>query len=464
MTQSDLMLGTELGGMPLRAASHARTPWLYLPLGGLPRGAARLRANLRYLRGGDVIAFSSFADVDMFHNLVATCSAEIKILPLFVEQDMFRPLDPRRRRDFRRDLGIGAAQVVFLYAGRITAEKNVHFLVRHLAHLLSRNENASLLIVGPDWNAPFQEFRGGPFDFRRVMHEVMEVHPKIADRIQLLGPVPRHRLPDVYGAADVFVSTTLHHDENFGFTQVEAMSAGLPVVGTNWGGLKDTIRNGVNGYLIDTWMTDWGVRADAGQLLQACERLLRSGALRMRMAQASRRIATDEYGLPAFRRRLLDLVSFCLESRKTETPTAPNRFTPFGRRYDRSMRNKGAIRYARSDYDLYENLLLPYCSGRNQHPVCPDDLISGAAHSLVVNRRGVEVRDPLWPGRHRINAVERRLLSKLTRSSLPSLRVEELVNGDGRSNVYRALQRLTRLGVVVRTNCDSEGFLDASGA
>ena len=176
------------------------------------------------------------------------------------------------------------------------------------------------------------------------------------------------------------------------------MSAGLPVVGTNWGGLKDTIRNGVNGYLIDTWMTDWGVRADAGQLLQACERLLRSGALRMRMAQASRRIATDEYGLPAFRRRLLDSASFCLESRKTETPTAPNRFTPFGRRYDRSMRNKGAIRYARSDYDLYEKFC---CS-----PTAPVEISirsarttsSRAAHSLVVNRRGVEVRDPLWPG------------------------------------------------------------------
>jgi hypothetical protein len=356
---------------------------------------------------------------------------------------------------------MGATEVVFVYVGRITAEKNVHFLVRNLAHVLSRNENASLLIVGPDWNAPFQEFRCGPFDFRRVMRDV--VRPEIADRIRLLGPVPRLRLPELYGAADVFVSTTLHHDENFGFTQVEAMSAGLPVVGTNWGGLKDTIRDGVNGFRIDTWMTDWGVRADAGQLIQACERLLRSDALRRQMGQASRRIATVEYGLPAFRRRLFDLVSSCLGSQRRETPTARNRLTLFGRRYDKTMRNKGVIRYARSDYDLYENLLLPYCSGRNQRPICPDDLISRAAHSLVVTTHGVEVCDPLWPGRHRINAVERRLLTRLTASSAPSLRVGELVNGDGRSEVYRALRRLARLGVVVRTNSDSERSADAWG-
>ena len=184
-----LMLGTELGGMPLRAASHARTPWLYLPLGGLPRGAARLRANLRYLRGGDVIAFSSFADVDMFHNLVATCSAEIKDLLLFVEQDMFRPLDPRRRRDFRRDLGFGAAQVVFPQRGENHRGEERPLLGPSPRSLVVAQRECIASHRGSRLECAFPGVSRWSVRFAGVMHEVMEV--SIEDRGQ--NPTARAR-------------------------------------------------------------------------------------------------------------------------------------------------------------------------------------------------------------------------------------------------------------------------------
>jgi hypothetical protein len=420
----------------------------------LPRGAARLRANLSHFSAGDVIAFSSSADVQIFRNLVATCRAEVAVLPFFVEERLFRPLDARRRSELRRDLAIGEKDVVFLYVGRISSEKNVHFLVRSLAHLIGRKKNVSFLIVGPQWNAPFDEFRFGPCDVRALIQSMTQAEPVLRERIRLLGPVPRSQLRDLYCAADVFVNGTLHHDENFGFTQVEAMSCGLPVVGTNWGGLKDTIRHGVNGFRVDTWMTDWGIRADASQLIQACERLLKSETLRGDMGAESRRIAVREYGLPAFRRRLLELVSSSVAARGTKRSNTRNRLTTFGRQYEARMRRKADIRYGRKDYELYERLLLPYCSGRNEGSLSRRDLISPAAHALVVRKSGVEVQDPLWPGHHRINPVERRLLATLQRSSALSLSVEELIDrSDERTEAWRvcrAIERLSRLGVLVR--------------
>lgn len=59
-------------------------------------------------------------------------------------------------------------------------------------------------------------------------------------------------LRNLYSAADAVVNLTLLHDENFGLAQVEAMGCGTPVVGTNWGGLKDTIIEGETGYKVST--------------------------------------------------------------------------------------------------------------------------------------------------------------------------------------------------------------------
>jgi glycosyltransferase involved in cell wall biosynthesis len=55
-------------------------------------------------------------------------------------------------------------------------------------------------------------------------------------------------LRSYYGAADVFVTTPWY--EPFGITPVEAMACGTPVVGSNVGGIKTTVRDGETGYLV----------------------------------------------------------------------------------------------------------------------------------------------------------------------------------------------------------------------
>src|SRR5262249_875215 len=49
-------------------------------------------------------------------------------------------------------------------------------------------------------------------------------------------------------AADVFVTVPWY--EPFGITPVEAMACGTPVVGSNVGGIKYTVRDGETGYLV----------------------------------------------------------------------------------------------------------------------------------------------------------------------------------------------------------------------
>ena len=53
-------------------------------------------------------------------------------------------------------------------------------------------------------------------------------------------------------AADVFVSPSDNIQETFGITVIEAMSAELPVIVSDWNGYKDFVVDGENGYLIPT--------------------------------------------------------------------------------------------------------------------------------------------------------------------------------------------------------------------
>ena len=74
-----------------RARLGARTRFVYLPLGELPRRARFLRQALPFFRRGDVIAFSSRADQKVFDALVEICPARRVQLAFGVDTSVFRP-------------------------------------------------------------------------------------------------------------------------------------------------------------------------------------------------------------------------------------------------------------------------------------------------------------------------------------------------------------------------------------
>ncbi|MGW0435559.1 glycosyltransferase [Micromonospora sp. NPDC003197] len=71
---------------------------------------------------------------------------------------------------------------------------------------------------------------------------------RVADRVCLVGAVPREEMAQWYRSADVLVAAPWY--EPFGLTPLEAMACGVPVVGTAVGGLIDTIVDGLTGDLV----------------------------------------------------------------------------------------------------------------------------------------------------------------------------------------------------------------------
>lgn len=92
-----------------------------------------------------------------------------------------------------------------------------------------------------------QVFLIGGGDKEKELKTMISNH-QLTDIVYIIGCVEHRKLPYWYNKMDLFIfPTTLN--ESLGLVGLEAMSCGVPVIGSNIGGLKEYIKNGVNGKL-----------------------------------------------------------------------------------------------------------------------------------------------------------------------------------------------------------------------
>lgn len=122
----------------------------------------------------------------------------------------------------------------------------------------------------------------------------------VADRVRVVGPVPRTEVPTLLRSADVMVCSPW--EPVFGVAALEAMACGLAVVANATGGLVDTVVDKVTGVHV----TPRRPRELAGTLRQmlrhkpTCEQLGAAGRDRATARYSWDRIATET--LQAYRR------------------------------------------------------------------------------------------------------------------------------------------------------------------
>ena len=106
-------------------------------------------------------------------------------------------------------------KTLLLSIGRLVPYKGYPVLIRAMKHL---PENYHLIIGG---NGPLRDEL-----------EALIGSENLRERISLVGYLAEEELPAWYGACEVFVLSSVMKTEAFGIVQIEAMSAGKPVVAT----------------------------------------------------------------------------------------------------------------------------------------------------------------------------------------------------------------------------------------
>lgn len=118
--------------------------------------------------------------------------------------------------------------VVIVTASRLSLKNGIDDLIKSLTHL---PENHKLVIAGEGED--------------RAKLEALVREKNLSSRVTFLGNKSHEELPEILHASDIFCRPSL--SEGLGNSFLEAMAAGLPVIGTPVGGIPDFLKDGETG-------------------------------------------------------------------------------------------------------------------------------------------------------------------------------------------------------------------------
>jgi glycosyltransferase involved in cell wall biosynthesis len=156
--------------------------------------------------------------------------ARLVVVPSGVNDEAFTPEGPAAEREPDRPR--------ILSVGRLVARKGFQDVISAMRIV----PDAECVVVG---GPPASQLADDP----QARHlRALAEQCQVANRVRLVGAVPREEMPRWYRSADVLAAAPWY--EPFGLTPLEAMACGVPVVGTGVGGLNDTVVDGLTGDLV----------------------------------------------------------------------------------------------------------------------------------------------------------------------------------------------------------------------
>jgi 1,2-diacylglycerol 3-alpha-glucosyltransferase len=191
--------------------------------------------------------------------------SHIEVLPNGVELTRFKHAEPRPRADF----GFTENDILLVYAGRVAPEKNLSFLLRAFSGIAQALPHTHLIIIGSGQKQYEEEL------------QALAGELKLNQRARFMGLINYDNLPAYLTMCDAFVTASI--TEVHPLSVIEAMGAGLPIMGIDSVGVGDTVQDGVTGFL-----SNHELAAFTAKLTRLCL----DQNLRQRMSDSARKAST----------------------------------------------------------------------------------------------------------------------------------------------------------------------------
>jgi glycosyltransferase involved in cell wall biosynthesis len=231
--------------LAFRGCAHTRDPRT------LPPGYKQATSSVQALRRADLaISYSSAIDRHLATNGVVRRT----IVPLFATMAPASADGHAARR-----------RVVF--AGRVVTPKGVAVLIR-----AARSVDAEFVVCGDGWQ----------LEAMRKLARRLGVH----ERVRFTGWLAPGELARELAQASVVAMPSLW-PEPFGLVGIEAGAAGRPVVASAGGGVRDWLKDGVNGVLVEP--------GDPRALAGALDELLADPARRQQMGERGKALVAENF-------------------------------------------------------------------------------------------------------------------------------------------------------------------------
>ena len=219
--------------IPIVFTNHSRYDLLaqaYLPLMPDEVSHSLLQAYLPdFCESVDLVISPSSGMVKILREL--DVKTHIEVIPNGVDLRQFHNAKSFPRPQF----GFTESDILLVYAGRVAPEKNIQFLLQSFAGIAQLIPNVYLLIVG-----------GGKKQFEEEIQSLL-FQLEVANRVHITGMIAYEDIPSYLAMCDIFVTTSVA--ETFGMSTVEAMGAGLPIMGIHSPGTSDIVEDGKTGFL-----------------------------------------------------------------------------------------------------------------------------------------------------------------------------------------------------------------------
>jgi glycosyltransferase involved in cell wall biosynthesis len=160
---------------------------------------------------------------------------------------------------------------VLLFVGRFDEPKGADIVLRAFAELSAAQSNLRLVFVGPDRG--FRDARGEIITLEKFVRA--NLPERCRSLIDYRGTMSHPEIMRLRKSAFLTISASRY--EVVGYSILEAMSLGCPVIATAVGGVPEVIRDSSNGLLVKS--------DDVTSLVVACKRLLGNSHLAARLGR-----------------------------------------------------------------------------------------------------------------------------------------------------------------------------------
>ncbi len=212
-------------------------------------------------------------------------------IPNGVDAEKFRPGNSFGVID--KDYGLDPSKPVVICPRRLEPKNGVEYFIRAIPLVRKEMPDVQFLIVG------------GGFPEERSRFEQMLADAGQSRGVVFTGNVPNTSMPRFYALSTIATLPSLM--EATSISGLEAMASGLPLVGTNIGGIPEIIEDGSSGLLVEA--------RNPGQLAEAYLRLLRDESLRAKLGEGARKRVEAEFAWPEIARRSIEVYTTAIRHR-----------------------------------------------------------------------------------------------------------------------------------------------------
>jgi glycosyltransferase involved in cell wall biosynthesis len=163
--------------------------------------------------------------------------AESKLIRIYHGARIPQNVTPENSDRIKKKLGIGNNFSIGLF-GRISEFKGQHLLIEAVKRLKDEKIRVQAWIVGEAFEEAY-------------LNQLKKMTKEFDLEDQIYYPGFYENPMELMSCLDAVVLTT--KKESFGLVLIEAMHAGVPVIGSNAGGVPEIIDHGTTGLLFETW-------------------------------------------------------------------------------------------------------------------------------------------------------------------------------------------------------------------